>query len=263
VTVRYLRLYAAFVRFSFSRAMEFRLDFFFRVWMDALWYVVNIAFFVVLFEHTELLGGWSREQVFVFAAGLFFSDAVRMTLFSNNTWWFPILVNQGSLDHYLVRPVSTLFFLSLRDFAANSFLNLLMATGILVAALLHYPGPLTLGSALAFGLLLLLGVFLQYCLHFLFLVPVFWTHSAHGFNEAFFLFERYSSRPHELFTGWVRRILVSILPFALIVSFPAQALFEGFPASILLHMVAVAAVAFVALLFVWRRGLRAYSSASS
>jgi ABC-2 type transport system permease protein len=261
--MRYLRLYGAFVRFSFSRAMEFRLDFFFRVWMDAFWYVVNFAFFVVLFEHTTLLGGWSREQVFVFAAGLFFSDAVRMTVFSNNTWWFPILVNQGGLDHYLVRPVSTLFFLSLRDFAANSFLNLVMATGILVAVLLHYPGPITVGSALAYVLLLLLGCVIQYCLHFLFLIPVFWTHSAHGFNETFFLFERYTGRPHEVFTGWVRRILVSVLPFALIVSFPAQALFEGFPARILLHMTAVAAAAFALMVFVWKKGLRAYSSASS
>jgi ABC-2 type transport system permease protein len=261
--MRYLRLYASFVRFSFSRALEFRLDFFFRVWMDALWYVVNFAFFVVLFEHTPLLGGWTRDQVYVFAAGLFWSDAVRMTLFSNNTWWFPILVNQGGLDHYLVRPASTLFFLSLRDFAANSFLNLLMATGILVASLLHYAGPLSMGGALGYVLLLLLGVAIQYCLHFLFLLPVFWTHSAHGFNEAFFLFERYTGRPHEVYTGWVRRILVSILPFALIVSFPAEALFEGFPLSILVHMLVVTAAAFGLLLFVWRRGVRAYSSASS
>ena len=34
--IRYLRLYGYFLRFSFSRAMEFRFDFFFRIFMDSL-----------------------------------------------------------------------------------------------------------------------------------------------------------------------------------------------------------------------------------
>ena len=44
-------------------------------------------------------------------------------------WWLPMLINRGDLDYYLVRPVSTLFFVSFRDFAANSFVNLVIATG--------------------------------------------------------------------------------------------------------------------------------------
>ena len=39
--MRYLRLYLYFLRFSFSRAMEFRLDFYFRILMDVAFYVVN------------------------------------------------------------------------------------------------------------------------------------------------------------------------------------------------------------------------------
>ncbi len=261
--MRYLRLYAAFVRFSFSRALEFRLDFFFRVWMDALWYAVNLGFFLVLYRHTSVLGGWSRDQVLVFVGGLFLSDALQMTVFSNNMWWFPTFVNQGTLDHYLVRPVSSLFFLSLRDFAANSFLNLLMAIGILTAVLLRYPGTLTLGSVVGYVLLLVVGVAIHYALQMLFLIPVFWMHSARGLAETFYLFERCSSRPDQVFRGWVRRLLLSVLPFSLIVAFPAQALFRGFPASILLHMALVAAAVFAVLLWAWRRGLRAYSSASS
>ena len=139
---RYLRLYAYFLRFSFSRAMEFRVDFFFRVGMDALWYAVHLAFFTVLFRHTGILGGWNYDEVLIFASTIFLMDAVQMTMFSNNLWWLPIFVNKGDLDYYLVRPVSSLFFLSLRDFAANSFLNLLLAIGILVYALARYPEPL-------------------------------------------------------------------------------------------------------------------------
>lgn len=260
---RYLRLYASFVRFAFSRAMEFRFDFFFRVFMDALWYGVNLAFFWAIYRHTAVLAGWDFDQVVVFAAGVFWSDAVRMTLFSNNTWWFPILVNRGDLDYYLVRPVSPLFFVSLRDFAANSFLNLIMATGLLAWSLARYPGAVDVGSVSLYLGLLCLGIFLQYAIHFAFLIPVFWIHSAHGLGELFFVLERYTGRPHEIFKGWVRRLLVSVLPFALFVSFPAKAFFEGFTWSLVLHMLVVTAAAFAFMLWLWRRGLRAYASASS
>ena len=64
--MRYLTLYAHFLRFSFSRAMEFRLNFFFRVVMDVVYYVVNLAFFTVIYQHTTLLGGWTLDQVYVF-----------------------------------------------------------------------------------------------------------------------------------------------------------------------------------------------------
>lgn len=260
---RYLRLYGRFVRFSFMRAMEFRLDFFFRVFMDALWYAVHLVFFRLLYLHTPLLGGWNYDQILIFTAGFFFVDAMQMTLISNNTWWFPILVNRGDLDYYLVRPVSSLFFLTLREFAANSFLNLILASGILGWALLRFPEPLPFPRVPIFLALLLVGVFLFYILNFLFLLPVFWLHNAGGMRDLFWNLDPYSQRPHRILPRPIRLVFTTVLPFSLFTSFPAQALFEGLTPALLLHTIAVAAGGFLALLLAWRRALRAYSSASS
>jgi len=128
---RYLRLYLQFLKFSFSRSLEYRMDFWFRIVMDCMFYLVELAFFTILYQHTDMLGGWNYDQILIFVSGFLVIDAIHMTVFSNNMWWMPILVNKGDLDYYVVRPVSSLFFLSLRDFAANSFLNLLIASGIL------------------------------------------------------------------------------------------------------------------------------------
>ena len=260
---RYLALYAACVRFSFQRALEFRLDFFFRVFMDGLWYAMNLAFFEILHRHTPLLGGWDAAQVRVFAAGVFVADAIHMTFFSNNAWMFPTLVNRGDLDYHLLRPVSTLFFVSVREFAVNSFLNLLLATGILAWALATYPEPLAVDRLLLYGLLLLVGAFLHYVVMFLFLVPVFWMQGGAGLRELFWVTDRFVGRPDGLFRGWVRRMLVSVLPFALVVSFPTRALFEADPWPRVLHLAGATVLAFGALLWTWRRGLAAYGSASS
>jgi ABC-2 type transport system permease protein len=260
---RYVRLYGYFLRFSFSRAMEFRLDFFFRIFMDAFWYAVNLTFFWVLYRHSDLLGGWNFDQALVFAAAVFVADAIHMTVFSNNTWWFPIFVNRGDLDYYLVRPVSSLYFLSLRDFAANSFVNLLLALGVMLWALLRHPEPLSVGSLLAFAALLGIGSFINYAMQMIFLIPVFWMHSGSGLRDLWFNLGAYASRPDAIYTGWLRRLLTSVLPFAIIVSFPTRALFGGDPGGLFLHMGAVATGALVVLLLLWRAGLRAYASASS
>lgn len=261
--IRYLRLYANFVRFSFSKAMEFRVDFFFRILMDVVFYATQIAFFAVIYGHTQELGGWSLDQTLIFISGFFMVDALHMTLFSNNMWMLPILVNKGDLDYYLLRPVSSLFFLSLREFAANSFLNLLIAFGLWSWALYSYSEPLSVGRVALYLLLLLNGTLLYYILNIVFLIPVFWLHSARGLGEVFFSLAHYAERPERIFTGYMRRLLISLVPFSLIASRPAQQLFDGPDAMTLLHLATVTAFGFAFLLWFWHRALRSYSSASS
>ncbi len=90
---RYLRLFSYFVRFSVSRSLEFRFDFFFRVAMDLLYYVVNLLFYKVLFLNTNFIAGWTTQQMYIFVAAFCVVDAIQMTLFANNLWWFPQLIN--------------------------------------------------------------------------------------------------------------------------------------------------------------------------
>jgi ABC-2 type transport system permease protein len=259
---RYLRLYAHFVRFSVSRALEFRIDFFFRVFMDLAYYGINLTFYKVIYLHTPLLGGWNQDQAFVFVAGFLVVDAVTMTLFSNNLWWFPVAVNRGDLDYYLLRPVSSLFFLSLRDFAANSFLNLVFAVGILGWALGRI-GHLTVGNVGVYLVFLSLGALLHYMVHLILLIPVFWLHSASSLHTVFYNFQRFMERPDRIYSGWVRKLLITAMPFCLMASYPARAFFEGVTWGLALHFLAVLTAFWVGILWMWKLGLKAYSSASS
>ena len=261
--MRYLRMYACFVRFSFSKAMEFRFDFFFRIGMDVLFYIVSILFFEVLYRHTGVFGGWTRAEVLLFQAGFFFVDAVYMTVFSSNMWWLPFLINRGDLDYYLVRPVRSLFFLSLREFAANSFFNLLITAGFLVYVLVAHPEPLGAANVVGFLALLLVGVVLHWALSLTFLVPVFWLHAGMGLREVSFSLSRYESRPDRIYTGWLRRLFTVFLPYAVIISFPTRVLLDEDPWIITGWMLAVTAAWITIAITLWRFGLRAYSSASS
>lgn len=260
---RYIRLYIYFLRFSFSKAMEFRLDFFFRIIMDIFYYGINIGFYRILYIHTDLLGGWRMDQMMIFISGFLVIDAISMTVFANNLWMLPEYINKGELDYYLVRPVSSLFFLSVRDFAANSFVNLLMAVGIMIWTLARYPYPLSAGMILFFVVLIILGALLRYLVRMIFIIPIFWFHSGHGLEAVFFSLNRFIERPDRIFTGAVRVILTTVLPFSVMASFPARMLFEAFDPMILVHFCLVLLFFFIAVSWFWHKGLRAYSSASS
>jgi ABC-2 type transport system permease protein len=260
---RYLVLYAYLLRFSFSKAMEFRLDFVFRIAMDIIYYAVNLTFFKLLYLHAGTLGGWTEPQAMVFVAGYLVVDAINMTLFANNMWMLPQLVNRGDLDYYLVRPVSSLFFVSVRDFAASSFVNLLMTAGIMAWALARYPEPIAVGRLLLYALFLLNGSFVYYCMRMYFVLPVFWTHSARGFDQLFWSLGHFMEKPDRIWSGWLRKALTFILPFTLMASFPARVFFEGPALEPIATMLGVSAALFGLLLLYWRKALAAYSSASS
>jgi len=261
--MRYVTLYLAFLRFSFSRAMEFRLDFFFRFVMDLAYYGVNVVLFETLFLHTDTLGGWDIHEARVFMAGFLVVDAINMTVFSNNFYWLPTYINRGDLDYYLVRPVSSLFFLTLRDFAANSFMNLLCAVGILVWALAGNPDPLPLARLPVFALALVCGALIHAMIHMLTILPSFWFESSGGLQVLFYNMARLMERPDRIYTGAVRILLTTVLPFALIASFPARFFWEGLDAGLLAHFLAVMAGLGGLVLLLWKLGLRRYSSASS
>jgi len=261
--VRYLRLYLHFLRFSFSKALEFRLDFTFKIFMDCVFYAVHLGFFKVLFLSTPTVAGWDESQTLLFVASYLLIDALHMTVFASNMWWLPFYVNRGDFDSYLVRPVSTLFFVSLREFSANSFVNLLIAISIFTYYLANLSTSYTVWQLLGYLALILNGWLLYYATQMIFIIPVFWTQSGRGFNDFFFSMGIASERPDLVYRGWLRWLLTLVLPFALICSFPARLFFGPADETTLWHLISVTVVVWAFMLWLWRKGLRAYSSASS
>lgn len=261
--IRYFRLYRYFLQFSISKSFEFRLDFFFRVFMDAFYYLVQLSFYKVLFLNTGSLGGWTEAQVMIFVSAYIMSDAIDMTLFSNNLWMLPVAVNKGDLDYHLVRPVSSLFFLTMREFATNSFLNFLMTLAISIYCLTNYPESIGWERIVLFYLFVFLGALLSVTVRLILITPVFWSHSARGFDQVYWSLTRFIERPDSIFTGWTRKILVSVLPLSVIASFPARVIFDTLTPGFFLHMIGVCVVFFFILVSLWNYALKNYSSASS
>lgn len=261
--MRYLKLYLYFLQFSFSKAMEFRVDFFFRVVMDINFYIMQFLFFNILYLHTPILGGWTIDEVTIFIGAYIFTDAFNMTFFANNAWWFPTSINRGDLDYYLTKPVSSFYFIGFKEIAANSFINFLIACGLLSSILIKTPITLEPLKVFIFILCLINGGLLYYMTHLLFLMSVFWSQSPRGFGDVFYATEKVMHRPDGIFKGYFRRFFLHILPFSLMASYPTRYLISENSNSILTEIILSSLLLYLVVYFVWKNGLKSYTSASS
>lgn len=261
--LRFLRLYWAIVKFSISQALEFRVDLIFRLGMDITYYTINIVFFKILFHHTNLLGGWRGDEVMLFLSEALLMNGLFMTFIARNIWEFPAVVNRGELDSYLTRPVSPLLTLLLRHFQFGSLLNLLLGFLFFAYALSQYQGVIFWYNAFAAFLMFINGFVLLVCLRLLSVIPVFWTQSQFGFHMLFQSFEQVLSRPEVIFRGVTHAVFLTLVPLFVVTSFPARVFFGELTFEELLFGLLITTTFCSLIGFIWKLGLRSYSSASS
>lgn len=261
--MRYFKLYIHFLQFSISKALQFRFDFTLRIFMDIVFYIVNILFFKIIYLHVPSLAGLTEAQMMIFIASYLTLDAFIMTFLANNMWWLPTYINRGDLDYYLVRPVSILFFLSLRDIAVNSFINLIMAAGILFYSFMQYQESIPLINYIYYAVFLVTGSILYYSVRMIFIIPVFWMHTSRGLDDLFYGIEQTMQRPVDIFSGKFKKFLTTIIPLGVIVSYPVKMLWATSPLPLMLHMIIIVIVFWIIFKLSWQLGMKNYSSASS
>lgn len=260
---RYINLFFVIVKISFAKATAFRFDFWCRIFMDLVFYAVSIAGLKLLYLHTGDLGGWNESQALVFLSGYLLLDALQMTFISHNLWQFPSDVNTGQFDYVLVRPVSSLFWISLKEISVSSVVNLICALAVFIWSLSNFDAIESVWQYVLFFLFLINGLFLFFLVRILFSMPVFWLHSPYTFERIFYSLQPFLERPHQIFKGWIKFVVMTILPFALMASVPAHFLFNESSFMMVLQTVAVTTGFATFVFWLWNRALGSYSSASS
>ena len=241
--------------------MQFRMELFFRVVMDVIFYSVFLGFYQVLYSHTALIGGWNRDQAFVFISGFLIVDALQMTFFADMYHYFQSLCRDGSLDYYLTKPISSWFFAGFRYINFGSLLNVGIAIALWSWAIFQMKSEVSWQSILVYAVLLMASAFLYFLVIFALLMSLFWTESAEGPLSLYFECVNFASRPHHIFKGPIKALLLTMMPFSVFASIPAQAFFDDIGWLSVMHVFGVVAFFLGLNFWLWDRGLRRYGSA--
>ena len=266
MVARYLYLWFSIFRYSLSRDMEYKTNFIGSLFVDAIYYIVWYYFFEIIYSKTTMLGDFDREAILVFLIATFLTDTLFMMLF-DGAGYLREHIRTGSLDFILLRPVNSQFLISFRYIRSYAIVSLFILSIILYNVLINFhPNSLNILNILLFFISLLMGVLIWYSFEFIIASLTFYFRDFRTGGWLTHEVLKFSMRPDTIYTGFMRKILFTILPMALVASVPSRLLLYGFNAQNQKYFIVQVIVVLIFLILTrvfWKVGLKRYESAQS
>jgi ABC-2 type transport system permease protein len=265
--LRYLRLFAAFGRFSLLTEMAFRANYLLKITVEILWIVLLLLFYKTIFGKTASVADWSEDEYFFFLGVYYALDGLMETLFLTNFSEFAELVRKGDLDLILLQPIDEQFLVSCRTIDWSTVPNIFMGVGLMIYGLTKMGWPISILQTAVFAVTFPCALAMSYSFILMLASTAVWLVRNQSLYEMWWLFTSLMRYPKEIFRGTlgapVGMLFTFLIPVLLVSNVPARTLAKAFEPWLAGYMV-LATVALVALSrWVFRRALRSYRSASS
>jgi ABC-2 type transport system permease protein len=262
--IRHIKLYLKFAKFSMMIETEYRWSFFLEIMVELAFFTATLTGLAVLLSNVTTLAGWTRAELYVlYGVNMIFSELLLGTSFINSLRDLPDKIRRGDIDLVLVKPMNSLFAVSLTRPYFASLPSLL--SGVFVASYGFYTGHLSFSpiSLLSFLLLLGMGLIIGYSLGVIISSLTFWIAGATPLPRIAEQVTFQSKHPFDIYSGVWRTVFFWVIPTGLMVSFPSSALLGKSSGIVMLQSFVVAIVFLSLARLVWKRGLKVYDSASS
>ncbi len=261
---RYATIYAALWRNSVIREMSFKGNFILWIFVEFLWFALQLSFIGVIYLHTDHINDWTKWEVVLLIGASHFIQQIFQAFFLTNCTQLSELIRTGKLDFMLLLPVNTRFLISLRQVDLGGFVNGSSAVAVMIYALknLHVvPTAMQIGG---FLLLCLAGILIHYSLMLLLSSASFWTVRAQGIVWGYYNLFNIARMPDSAFRGLFRAVFTFAVPMLLVSNVPAKLLLQHLhsPFEIIL-LVVMSLFCFIVSEIGWRFALKRYTSASS
>src|SRR5437867_2023637 len=164
---RYAEIYVALWKNSVTREMGFKSNFLLWIFVELLWFGLQLAFISVIYAHTDFIGDWSKWQVVLLVGASHFIQQIFQAFFLTNCTQISEYVRTGKMDFMLLLPINTRFIVSLRQVDLGGFVNAGSALAVITYALSRLHFVPSAAQLVGFLCLSLAGVFIHYSLMFL------------------------------------------------------------------------------------------------
>lgn len=257
------RLWLIQLRYATTRELAFRANFFIWVIVELSWFVLQLAFVDVVYQHVDSIAGWSRPQMIVLVATNQLIQQIFTAFLMPGLVKLPESVRDGKLDFILLKPAPPQFLISTSHLEIGPLANALIAAVVVALALHDLHITPSLSTLILYVILILAGLLTHYALLLSLVSLTFWIVQAESVLLGYYSIFQVARLPREAATGWFRILFTFALPLLLVANIPASTLLRGFePASLLLFLLTCLTAAIFASLF-FQLGLRRYQSASS
>ena len=279
---RYRKVFLTFARNSLVRDMTFRMNFILQSLTSLSWTVMNIGFYIIVFQFTTMIGvdtGWGKYEFFVFLATTWFINSLVQAFFMPNAQEFSELIRTGHLDFALVKPIDTQFLISFQKVDWSALSNFWMGIALLSYSLWNMmtvpESPLQLHPVvfLLYPIYIICGCLIMYSVMITLAATSIWLGRNQTLYNFWFYLTNFSRYPMEIYWrswGWsLWGVFTFLIPVLVVVNVPARLLAQPLTprSNWELWLTGFALLATVSSLWISRvifqRALLSYRSASS
>jgi ABC-2 type transport system permease protein len=254
IGISYLRFVGTYLVVNTQAAMEYRVAFWVEIgslfFSDCLW----VFFWLSYFQQFPLVNGWKSTDVVIIwgvsACGFGIYSAI-----CGNTRRLAGLIMNGGLDAYLSMPRNVLIHVCVASMRPAAWGDILFGLGVFFV--LFRPGPLQIALFLLLVLLIALMI-----TAFLVIIGslAFFVGNTEGLSGLLLeMLISFSTYPMQIFHGFVKLLLFTVLPAGFVSFVPLQLLHE-FSWPLMGAMVGMTALVTMAAIGVFYAGLRRYES---
>ncbi len=222
--VKHVKLVGVFFRLGLMTVTEYRIDFFLQLLQTAVSVATGLSVLWVITGHTENVGGWHMNELLV-VMGLWFivSGSINMVIapsirqFMEDHW-------TGTLDYLFTKPANHQFMTVSRKVQVFQIADVLIGFVILMVAIARVEIPIGPEQILMFAVAIISGAVTMYAFWIILGTLAIWTIRLENMILVFYSMFEAGRWPVAFYPIWLKSILVFVIPIAVAISIPSEAL---------------------------------------
>lgn len=261
---KYLFIYSLFMKSCLMAQMEYRFNFYMSFLLDCAFLLIRILYVVVVYQTGIVVNGLSPDAILLFIGTFTVMSGVYAFFYVNNFFKVSEYVRQGMMDVFITKPISLQFMVTLRyvDFG-------LAIPDLIGGAIMIFTACSRLG--ISFNILNIMGfigllVSSTIITYGIFLFPhilSFWVVKTTAINNITDTLFEFNNMPMDIYSKWIQRIGLFIVPLFVISNFPAMFLLNRLNTTYIIWAIVAPVICLTLVILFWRFAIKNYTSASS
>ena len=260
---RYLLLLKAYFKGSLMNLLEYKFDFISGGTFELVWLFMYIIFIDTIFIHTNTINGWDKYQMLMltFQGGL--TDSVFTFAIVPGLKRLPEMINTGSLDFILLKPLNPRFNISCHAFDIPQIKNIAINTIGLIYCLIQLNIPITPLKGVMYILLSLNGLFLIYSIMFILMSLAFWfmrMDIVMGIGSELITI---GNKPMQIYPKVIQKILTFVIPLFVCFNFPVLFIVKQLSVRAIFYAFILNVLFLLLSNFIFKKGVKRYVGSGS
>ena len=259
------RYFKVFFRLIFARAgkeLSLRLNLIFENIGSFIFFSLHLISFKIILD-TFQFSGWTTNELWILMATFQIFTYLSFFLFWKGLTQTVEDIRSGALDSVIAKPVNTRFLSFLRSSGLHNFFAFLVGVILLIYFIVKFQVQLSFFQLIFYIISLVLSLWLLHCLSVIFVSLNFFFGYIPESSGTVYQFQESFKYPSSIYFSREFALKLIFIPLSLLVTFPTTWILSKFSISLLWWTVGVTVIVSLLSSWIWQKGLKSYSSASS